>query len=84
MMNKLVEEVARAVHLADNERYVLEWLAMNDGKQVPSSLDIFEHNNAVRSLRERGLVKRQRRPGWTCNVLTQAGVKTLAEIEDDG
>ncbi len=63
--------------LTDTEVAALKWVE-ND-KVNPRAGNIFEHAGAMKSIRERGLVKRVRHPGWTGNALTVAGRDALAK-----
>ena len=64
--------------MSPDEKLVLRWVAATP--QSPPTLDIYRHWSAMASLRDRGLVKRVRRVGWSANALTKAGEKALAEL----
>ena len=64
-------------HLSDRELAALRWV--DDDKSHPRAGDILYHGGAMMSIRDRGFIKFQQRPGWRANVLTAAGQQALVE-----
>lgn len=67
--------------LTENEEYILRWLSVEP--QGESRLGFLAHKEAMRTLRERGLVRLASDPDWITSGLTPAGRATL-EAQENG
>lgn len=64
--------------LTAKEIQALRWVS--DGCRMTPQADMFSHGAAMQSLRDRGLIRRYRRPYGHENLLTAAGRKAVKAL----